>query len=180
MKKVLKMIVYSITLSYNSLINKIPSRHVRKWILTLLGAKIGEGSFLFRRAEVLKPYELQIGDRTTVGWFSLLDARGGLSIGSDVNISSYVKIITGSHDVNDENYKAVFLPVIIEDHVWIGTGAIVLQNVKIGQGAVIAAGAVVTKDVEPLTIVGGVPAKPIGRRVQKAIHYTQESAMILH
>ena len=59
-----------------------------------------------------------------------------------------------------------FLPITIEDYVWIGVGAVILQNVHIGKGAVICAGAVVTKDVGDYEIVGGVPAKKIGERTE--------------
>lgn len=180
MSKLKKICVYTLALLYNSIVNKIPSRHIRRLYLIILGAKFGQKTFLFRRVEVLKPYSLEIGDFTSVGWFSLLDARGGLKIGNNVNISSYVKIITGSHDVNDKDFKAKFGTVIIEDNVWIGTGAIILQNVRIGRGAVVAAGAVVTRDVEPLSIVGGVPAKLINVRNSEAVNYTLSPTMILH
>lgn len=180
MGKVKKCVIYAMTLFYNAIINKIPSRHMRKWFLMILGAKFGERTYLFRRAEVLKPYGLKIGKRTSIGWFTLLDARGGLDIGNNVNISSYVKIITGSHDINSPQFEAKFEPVKIEDNVWIGSGAIILQNVTIGRGAVVAAGAVVTKDIEENSVVGGVPAKFITKRDENATHYTQDSAMILH
>ena len=80
------------------------------------------------------------------------------------NISSHVKIITGSHDIDDPDFTADFLPVHIGHHCWIGTGATILQGVKIGDGAVVAAGAVVTKDIPAKTVWGGVPAKYIRDR----------------
>lgn len=164
MKRPVKYIYYPIVLFRNVFINKIPSRHFRKIIDILLGARIGMKSFLFRRTEMYFPKGIFIGDYTTIGWFSLLDARGGLYIGNKVVISSYVKIITGSHDTKSSDFQAVFKPVIVEDYVWIGTGAIILQGVKIEYGSVVAAGSVVTKDVPPFTIVAGVPAQTVGYR----------------
>ncbi|MGB9707413.1 MAG: acyltransferase, partial [Microgenomates group bacterium] len=74
-------------------------------------------------------------------------------------------------DINDANFKAIEAPVYIEDYVFIGPRAIILPGVKIGKGAVVAAGAVVTKDVPPFAIVGGVPAKIIGERKNKQLSY---------
>ena len=91
---------------------------------------------------------------------------GGLTIGDSVSVSHGVMIMTGSHDVQSRHFPVKFYPIEIGDFVWIGCGAMVLQNVKIGKGAVVSAGAVVTKDVPPYTIVGGVPAKVIGHRTE--------------
>ena len=71
----------------------------------------------------------------------------------------------------DPGFRAIAQPVIIEDYVFIGPRAIILPGVTLGKGAVVAAGAVVTKDVEPFSIVGGVPAKVIGEREPKELHY---------
>lgn len=164
MSKPHKAVYYALVLFGNSVISKIPSRHLRKWWLELFGARIGKKSFPARRVEVLLPLGLQIGDGVTIGWYAELDARGGLTIGDNTNISSHVKIITGSHDIDDPDYTADFKPVKIGKRCWLGTGAIVLQGVNIGDGAVVAAGAVVTKNVAPYTVVGGVPAKKIKDR----------------
>lgn len=93
-----------------------------------------------------------------------LDARGGLYIGDSVSVSHGVMLMTGSHDINAVNFSVNYLPIRIGDYVWIGCAAIVLQNVTIGKGAVVAAGSVVTKDVPPYCIVAGIPAQVIGKR----------------
>ena len=89
---------------------------------------------------------------------------GGVKIGNNVCIASYVKLITGSHNINSPEFEAVFSPIVIEDYAWICTGATIIQGVRIGEGAVVAAGAVVTHNVKPYTVVGGVPAKEITTR----------------
>lgn len=155
MSKPKKAVYYAVVLWGNRIINKLPSRHIRKWWLQMLGAKIGERCFPCRRVEVLLPKALTLEDGVAVGWFAELDARGGISIGHDTNISSHVKLITGSHDIDDPDYTADFRPIKIGSHCWIGTGAMVLQGVTIGDGAIIAAGAVVTKDIPPYEVWGG-------------------------
>lgn len=179
MSKPVKAVYYAIVLFGNVVINKIPSRHVRKWFYQLLGADIGNGTFLCRRVEVLLPMGLKLADSVAVGWFAELDARGGITIGHDTNISSHVKLITGSHDIDDPDFTADFRPINIGHHCWIGTGAIVLQGVNIGDGAVVAAGAVVTKDIPPFEVWGGVPAKYIKDRPQNML-YKIGAPTILH
>lgn len=164
MSKVRKALYYAVTLWGNCFVNKVPSRHLRRWFYQLLGAKLGKNCMPCRRVEILLPKGLILGDGVSVGWFAELDARGGIIIDHDTNISSHVKLITGSHDIDDSDYTADFLPIHIGHHCWIGTGAIILQGVTIGDGAVVAAGAVVNKNVAPYTVVGGVPARFIRNR----------------
>lgn len=179
MPKIIKMIYYAITLFGNVCVNKIPSRHLRKWFYQLLGANIGKGTFPCRRVEVLLPMGLKIEKNVAIGWFAELDARGGISIEHDTNISSHVKLITGSHDIDDPKYTADFKPIHVGHHCWIGTGVIVLQGVTIGDGSVIAAGAVVTKNVPQNEVWGGVPAHFIKKR-SCDLEYQNGSAPLLH
>lgn len=89
-------------------------------------------------------------------------SRGGVTIGRFVQIAANVNFETTSHTIAFEpgkNRANTFAPIIVEDHVWIGSGAIILPGVTIGRGAVVAAGAVVHRDVAPMTVVGGVPAR---------------------
>lgn len=88
-------------------------------------------------------------------------------------------MITGSHDIDDSKYKACFLPINIGHHCWIGTGAIILQGVTIGDGAVVAAGAVVTKDIPSFEVWGGIPARYIRKR-NTCIDYKCGGVTFLH
>jgi len=101
-----------------------------------------------------------------------LDGRDTLKIGDHVDIASQVLIYNSEHDIHGEDFYAdKTAPVEIGDYVFVGPRAIILPGVKIGKGAVVAAGAVVTKDVTEYKIVGGVPAHEIGERQAKDLHY---------
>lgn len=103
-----------------------------------------------------------IGDR------AILDARhGGIIIGKNVNVSTAASFWTEQHDYNDPYFRCTNIKggtINVKDRAWIGPNVIILHGVTVGEGAVVAAGAVVTKDVPPYTLVGGVPAKVIGKR----------------
>ncbi len=96
----------------------------------------------------------------------MLDARNGIRIGDNVSLSMGVWIWTMEHDTQDPFYGLKGGPVIIEDYAWISSRVVIMPDVTVGKGAVVAAGAVVTKDVAPYTIVGGVPAEKIGVRTK--------------
>ncbi len=149
----------------------IPSHTYRKLIYRIAGIKIGKGSTIHMKARFYDPRNISIGEDSIIGEGVVLDGRDKLSIGSHVDIATEVMIYNSQHDVNQENFSAENAPVKIEDYVFIGPRVIILAGVTVGRGAVIGAGAVVTKDVPPYAIVGGVPAKIIGERRNKDLHY---------
>lgn len=101
---------------------------------------------------------VSIGHGTTINRRATLDGRGGLEIGSNVSVSEGVKLLTATHDVQSTDFELQLRPVRVADWVWIGVDAIVLPGVTVGEGAVVGAGSVVTRDVEPYTVVAGNPA----------------------
>lgn len=128
---------------------------------------IGKNVVIYNKAEIRNPLNIKIDEGSIIGDNAILDGRSGLFIGKNVNFSSNVSIWTLQHDYRDPDFKCTlehFGPVVIEDRVWLGPNTIILPNVKIHEGAVVAAGAVVTKDVPAFSLVGGVPAKVIGER----------------
>jgi len=144
---------------------RLPSQLLRHWIYRrIYHLKLGQDSVIYNSCEIRDPHQITIGDFTSIGDHCTLDGRGGLTIGNSVNFSTGVWIWTMQHKVNDPNFGCESSPVVIEDYAWISCRTVVLPGVHVGKGAVVAAGAVVTKDVEPYTIVGGVPAKKIGDR----------------
>lgn len=108
--------------------------------------------------------QLTIGARSTIGQSCYIDARGGVRIDSDVSVSRGVSIVTAEHVIDDPDFGAIVAGVHLGSRSWLGIGAIVLPGVTVGEGAVVAAGAVVTKDVEPYVVVGGAPARPLRTR----------------
>ena len=155
----------------NSLISFIPIWFVRKFYLELIGMKVGKKTEINMAFYVMAPFRVKIGNNTHINQGCILDGRGNITIGNSVSISHRVSILTGSHDVHSKTFQALFSPVIIDDYVWIGINATILPGIHIGKGAVVAAGAVVTKDVPPYSIVGGIPAKTIGTRTRE-LNYT--------
>ncbi len=116
---------------------------------------------------------IRIGDNVVINRKVYLDGRIGIDIKNNISISPEVYILSMEHDPNSPSFATRGSKVIIDDHAWIGARAIILPGVHIGEGAVVAAGAIVTKDVQPYSIVAGVPAKEIGKR-NKDIRYKCE------
>lgn len=148
-----------------------PSHHLRRFLLRLGGAKIGKGSSIHMGCHFFSLKNLQIGEDTIIGNRAFLDGRYKLKIGNHVDIASEVMIYNSEHDINSEDFGANIAAVEIEDYVFIGPRVIILPGVKVSKGAIIAAGAVVTKDVLENSIVGGVPAQVIGERKLKQFFY---------
>ena len=150
---------------FNRFLMHIPSGAVRRALLRLRVAKMGKGVGLLIGVELRKGRNVFIGDRVVINKGVLLDGRGGqLIIGDDVDIAQETNIWTLQHDVHSDTHADQGGDVVIEDHVWIASRVTILPGVRIGRGAVVACNAVVTKDVPPMAIVGGVPAKVIGTR----------------
>ena len=105
---------------------------------------------------------VEIGENSFINSGSIITARKHIKIGKNCHIANQVIIMDDDfHAVNTRDLSSEKKAVIIGDNVWVATRATILKGVSIGEGAVVAAGAVVTKDVPPFTLVGGVPAKPI-------------------
>lgn len=137
--------------------------------------KLGHHSQIDLGCSFMEPRRLHVGANSHINSCVRLDARGGLDIGNNCSISYNVQLLTGGHDPHSPAFEGRHLPICIGDYVWIGAGAVILQNVRVGKGAVVAAGAVVSKDVPPYAIVGGVPAKVIGKRNEDLNYRPMES-----
>ncbi|MFK7803644.1 MAG: DapH/DapD/GlmU-related protein [Anaerolineae bacterium] len=148
------------------------------------GIDIGSNSIVMHGA-VLHVYnfrglpnsKISIGEDSLIGEYSVIRGQGGVSIGNRVFTSPFSQIIAVNHIFDDPQVSFIDQGItaegiIIEDDVWIGASAIITDGVRIGKGSVVAAGAVVTKDVPPHTVVAGVPAKPI-----KNIDQAEKSAI---
>lgn len=152
-------------------IGTIPIHSIRLLFYLISGVKIGHHSYIHTGAKFYNPKNISIGQGSIIGQNAFLDGRDKLIIGDHVDIASEVMIYNSEHDLDSEDFKATTAPVYLEDFCFVGPRVIILPGVKIGKGAVVAAGAVVTKDVPEYAIVGGVPAHLIGERKLKNPHY---------
>lgn len=150
----------------NLLINKIPCWTIRKLFYKLFGLKIGKNSRIGIGTIVVSPKHISIGENSVINEYVHLDGRGGLIIGDNVSISTYVKIITASHNPNSTNFEYVKEKTIINENVWIGTAAIILNNSIISKNTVIGAGCVFKGTSEHNGIYVGNPAKKIKERTK--------------
>lgn len=154
-----------------SIIPNVPSHTIRNWGLRMLGTQMSKNVKFYPSFSVRNPRGLFIEDGVSIGPRVLLDARKGLVIRKNAVIAYDAIIWTLNHDYNDVNFCGKGAPVEIGPYAWICSRSIILPGVTIGEGAIVASGAVVTKDVAPYTIVGGCPAKCIGLRDRKKYQY---------
>lgn len=150
---------------------KIPSKHIRRFFFNRYKNVYVDKTALLYGGMYWWKGPLQVGSGCNIGFKCHLDCRRGISIGKNVTIATEVMFWSLHHDYNDLHFGIKGGQITVGDYCWICSRAIILPGVKIGEGAVVAAGAVVCKDVEPWTIVGGVPAKKIGKRERKAYDY---------
>jgi maltose O-acetyltransferase len=163
----------------NHLVAHLPSYRLRhSWYRRALGLSLDPsggvhmGCFLwFNSPGQIRRDGSCIGARTRINRDCTLDVRGPLVIGHDVSVSPEVMILTGQHRHDRAGFGFETRPVVIEDHVWIGSRAVILPGTSLGRGAVVAAGAVVSGTVAPMTMVAGVPARPVRMRPERALDY---------
>jgi acetyltransferase-like isoleucine patch superfamily enzyme len=177
MKRLIRRLQGSGALPYpdyvlNHLVNRIPLVSARMRAYGALGVQFDDlaSANISLGVEMWAGSNLSMGQRSTIGQRCYIDARGGIRVEPDVSISREVCVLTAEHEPDSPDFEARLAPVRFERRAWIGTRAVVLPGVCIGEAAVVAAGAVVRRDVAPYTIVAGVPAKVLGKR-QEPLSY---------
>lgn len=155
----------------------IPIHTIRKIFYIASGIDMPFNSTIHIGANFFNPSNIKIGHDTIIGDHCFMDGRAKLIIGNHVGIASQVLIYNDEHNIHSDNYENSFGSVTIGDYVFIGPRSIILPNVNISKGAVIAAGAVVTKDVPEFEIWGGIPAQKISDRKNKNPNYKLGRAM---
>jgi len=136
----------------------------RRFLLRFFGAKIGKQVQIHPTVRIFIPWNLEVGDWSSVGFDALLYNLGPLRLGASVTVSQRAHLCGGSHDFRDPAMPLLKLPITIEDEAWICADAFVGPGVTVGARAVVAARAVAVKDVDAEAIVGGNPAASIGKR----------------
>lgn len=159
----------------NCFICNFPSIRIRHFFLRISGIKMSKNVHIYESCHIRAPWGISIEDGVSIGSRCLLDGRKGLTICKNAVIGYDAIIWTLNHDYNDINFCSKGAPVNIGAYSWICSRAIILPGITIGEGAIVASGAVVTKDVPPYTIVGGIPAKIIGQREKKDYKYGYDS-----
>jgi maltose O-acetyltransferase len=157
---------------WHALVSALPSYTLREvYFVRALRNSCARPVSLHRHLKLFCVGGVSIGRGTTINRRVTLDGRGGLSIGSNVSVSEGVKLLTATHDLQSPLFALQLRPVRVADWVWIGADALVLPGVTVGEGAVIGAGSVVTRDVAPYTVVAGNPATARGSR-QRDLNYS--------
>jgi len=146
---------------------------LRQIVFKLSLKDLGEGSFIDYKTFFRYPSKISLGKYVTVNrgcefFASYLVPGGTIKIGNNVILSPYVKMYTIGHNPKTKRFDDLAGPIVIEDNVWIGADSIILPNVTVGEGAVIGAGSVVTRDIPSKCIAVGIPAKVI-KKISKGI-----------
>lgn len=150
---------------YNDWIGKLPLQVIRRFFLRAWLGNFGVGTGVQMGCRFLNGRKVYLGNRNVINFGCLLDGRRyQVRMGDDVSVGPEASILTLGHDPQSPDLADRGGDVLIGDRVWICYRAIILPGVTIGEGAVVAAGAVVSSDVEPFAIVAGVPARTIGTR----------------
>ncbi len=147
---------------------------IRKYYLKIFGFKFGKKSCIHRYCKFFHVGNLRMGNNSTINFGCYLDNRRGIYIGNNVGIAHNTKIYTLGHDIDDSEFKTKGGPVSIEDNSFVFSNSMIMPGVSIGEGAIVLTGSVVTKNVEPWTIVGGNPAKKVRMRkpnIEYSGHY---------
>jgi putative colanic acid biosynthesis acetyltransferase WcaF len=137
---------------------------LRPAILKAFGASLPFGCLIGSGVKIYFPWDLRIGEYAAISDRVVFYNLGGIKLGDRVVVSQDVYFCGGTHDYTRPNYPLRRMAINIEDDVWIGAGAFICPGVRIGQGAVVGARAVVAKDVPPWKVVAGNPAKIIKDR----------------
>ncbi len=142
----------------------LPAYGFKARVLRLFGARVGEGVVFKPGIHIKYPWHLTIGDHCWIGEKVWLDTSSPLEIGSHVVVSQHAFLCCGMHDWQDPGMGSVSAPIVVEDGAWIASFALVAGNVRVGQEAMVALGAVVFNDCEPRGIYRGNPARRVGER----------------
>lgn len=140
-------------------------RHWRVVLLKLFGAKVKWTSNVLPSCRIWQPWKLTMGAYACLSENVDCYTVDEIIIGNQATVSQGVKLCTAGHDISSSIMELTHAPIIIRDGAWVAAWSIILPGVTIGEGAVVAAGAVVTKDVEPWTVVGGNPSMFLKKRV---------------
>ena len=149
----------------NATLFPLLGRRARLWLLRLFGMKMERRALVYRSARIYAPWNLTLEDGVVIGPRCEVYNKEKVFVGYEVTISQDAFICTASHDITRKDQALIAKAIRINGYSWVAARAIIMPGVTIGEGVIVGAGSVVTKDVEPWTVVGGNPAKFIKKRV---------------
>jgi putative colanic acid biosynthesis acetyltransferase WcaF len=141
-----------------------PFHSWRSFLLRCFGAKLGENCHIYGGARIWAPWNLVCGDTVAIGDEAVIYNPSAITLGSHSTISQQAYLCGATHVYDDPAFPLVAFPISIGDHAWVCARATVQPGVHMGEGAVLALGSVATKDLEPWTVYGGLPARKIKAR----------------
>jgi acetyltransferase-like isoleucine patch superfamily enzyme len=153
------------------LMRRCLGQNISSQLLHVANPKISPRCVVRHNVRIFQLHNVTIEQGSIVDFSCDLQAWGKIHIGKNVIISPYSVILTGSHNVQTEEYGNLIKPVFIDDYAWIAYRSIILPGVHIGKGAIVGAGSVVTKDVEAFSVVAGNPARHIKWRGVRDLNY---------
>jgi len=150
---------------FNELLTHFPCHALRRGFVRMFNKKVSSSAKLLMHTRILNFWKVEIGSNSVIGQYGLIDCRRyPVIIGQNVDIGPYTKIWTLGHDPDSPTHEVKGGPVTINKHAWIASGVTLLPGINVGEGAVVAAGSVLSRDVEKLDIVAGNPAKVLRKR----------------
>jgi putative colanic acid biosynthesis acetyltransferase WcaF len=148
-----------------------PCHRWRAFLLRCFGARLGANVHIYPRASIWAPWNLEFADTVAIADDAIIYNPCQVTLGSHATISQQAYLCGATHAYEDPNFPLLAFPISVCDHAWICARATVQAGVQVGDGAVLALGAVATRDLEPWTVYGGIPAtklKPRSRPVFRA------------
>jgi len=139
----------------------------RIFLLRMFGAKIGHSVHIYPSAIIYMPWNLEMGNYSAIGEDALIYNLGKVILGNNVTVSHRAHLCAGTHDYSDPTLPLLKPPIVLDDNVWVCAEAFIGPYVVVGEGAVIGAASVVTKNVEAWSVMAGNPANFIKKRVLK-------------
>jgi putative colanic acid biosynthesis acetyltransferase WcaF len=139
----------------------------RAWLLRRFGARVGRGVHVYPAARIWAPWNLTLDDECGVANGAILYSQGKIHIGKRAVVSQGVNLCAGTHDYTRPGFPLLTRPIVIGDHAWVAAEAFVHPGVTIGEGCVVGARAVVTRDMPPWMVCAGHPCVPVKPRVMQ-------------
>jgi putative colanic acid biosynthesis acetyltransferase WcaF len=140
----------------------------RAFLLRCFGAKLGKNCHIYGRARIWAPWNLECDEQATIGDEAIVYNPASVTLGSHAIISQQAYLCGATHDYEDPRFPLVAFPISIGTYAWVCARATVQPGVSVGAGAVLALGAVATRNLEPWTVYAGVPARRVKSRVLRS------------